>query len=80
MVQTACMETGSGHSRRVVVLSFIGALLFASLVTGLAALLTDYKWFSIPTLIFYLTVCAGTLAGPLGSRARRRREQQGEGE
>jgi len=53
-------------------LVLVGVLVFVSLVTGLAALLTDYKWMSSHTLFFYLSVTVATLAGALASRARRR--------
>lgn len=61
-------------------LTFIGALLFVSLGTGLAALLTDYKWVSTQTLFFYMYVCVSALGAAFGSRVRRRQEQQDKGE
>lgn len=68
------------YTWRAWALALVGVLVFVSLVTGLAALLTDYKWMSSHTLFFYLSVTVATLAGALASRARRRHEQQDEGE
>lgn len=80
MGQTSRMRNRSEDSWRAWALALVGALVLVSVVTGLAALLTNYKWMSSHTLFFYLPVTVATLAGALASRARRRHEQQGEGE
>lgn len=80
MGQTLWMANRSEGSWGTWALALAGALLFVSLVTSLAALLTNYEWMSSHTLFFYLPVTVATLAGALASRARRRHVRQDQGE